>query len=244
MTQSVSITTALALVPGETATSLTDQDWTIAVHRANWMHRQIEKSSEDIASLEQRRWMTAIVLGGLLSRMKANSPHGSWNSLFAKNDTCVVFDIRTAQRYMKLHKEVLKRAKRLKDVDITLIESGQRDERTLAEISKLSSAETLRQAYIDFGVTKPSKSSDKQDPFGGHRNETGGPRKEDRPEVSPAERLDAECQAADEALSALCTDLARFQAQGRLPLVSHQKLQAAKTLLANIIEDITTLNHK
>lgn len=59
---------------------------------------------------------------------------------------------------MKLHREVLKRAKKLGTVDVALIESGRRDARTLEEIGKLSDADSLRQAYFDFGVVSAPKS--------------------------------------------------------------------------------------
>lgn len=59
---------------------------------------------------------------------------------------------------MKLHREVLKRARKLGTVDVALIESGRRDARTLEEIGKLSDADSLRQAYFDFGVVTPPKS--------------------------------------------------------------------------------------
>lgn len=135
----------------------TNRDWEIAIVRANALHGQIAGLSKQIQVLEQQRWMTAAVLGGLLIRMKEASQYGEWKSLFTKNDTRVVFDQRTAQRYMKLHREVLKRARKLGTVDIALIESGRRDARTLEEIGKLSDADSLRQAYFDFGVVAAPK---------------------------------------------------------------------------------------
>ena len=136
----------------------TNRDWEIAIVRANALHGQITGLTGQIQTLEQKRWMTAVVLGGLLARMKAAAQHGEWKALFTKNDTCVVFDKRTAQRYMKLYREVLKRARKLGTVDVALIESGRRDARTLEEIGKLSDADSLRQAYFDFGVVTPPKS--------------------------------------------------------------------------------------
>lgn len=137
----------------------TNRDWEIAIVRANALHGQITGLTNQIQTLEQKRWMTAVVLGGLLARMKAAAQHGEWKALFAKNDTCVVFDQRTAQRYMKLYREVLKRARKLGTVDVALIESGRRDARTLEEIGKLSDADSLRQAYFDFGVVAAPKNT-------------------------------------------------------------------------------------
>ena len=76
----------------------TNRDWEIAIVRANALHGQITGLTGQIQTLEQKRWMTAVVLGGLLARMKAAAQHGEWKALFTKNDTCVVFDKRTAQR--------------------------------------------------------------------------------------------------------------------------------------------------
>lgn len=135
----------------------TNRDWEIAIVRANALHGQITGLTGQIQILEQKRWMTAVVLGGLLARMKAAAQHGEWKALFGKSDTCVTFEYRTAARYMKLHREVLKRAKKLGTVDVALIESGRRDARTLEEISKLSDADSLRQAYFDFGVVAVPK---------------------------------------------------------------------------------------
>lgn len=142
----------------------TNRDWEIAIVRANALHGQITGLTGQIQTLEQKRWMTAVVLGGLLARMKAAAQHGEWKALFTKNDTCVVFDKRTAQRYMKLYREVLKRARKLGTVDVALIESGRRDARTLEEIGKLSDADSLRQAYFDFGVVTPPNLTDSRHP--------------------------------------------------------------------------------
>ena len=73
----------------------TNRDWEIAIVRANALHGQITGLTGQIQTLEQKRWMTAVVLGGLLARMKAAAQHGEWKALFTKNDTCVVFDKRT-----------------------------------------------------------------------------------------------------------------------------------------------------
>lgn len=240
--------TALALVPGATATPLTDQDWTIAVHRANWMHKQCQGMDDQRITLEKRYWMTAVMLGALLTKMKASCQHGEWGKLFTTNDKNpnservqnFHFSQATGNLYSKIYKGAVKKARKLKGIDIALIETAERNERTYEEISKLSDATSIREALQDLS---PSPARKKQDPFGGKRNENGGPRKEDQPEVSPAERLDAERKAADDAISEICTNLARFQAQGRLPLVSAQKLAAAKTLLSNIIEDILNIKY-
>ena len=70
----------------------TNRDWEIAIVRANALHGQITGLTGQIQTLEQKRWMTAVVLGGLLARMKAAAQHGEWKALFTKNDTCVVFE--------------------------------------------------------------------------------------------------------------------------------------------------------
>ena len=97
----------------------TNRDWEIAIVRANALHGQITGLTNQIQNLEQKRWMTAVVLGGLLGRMKSASQHGDFQKLFnskkdsPKSESWFVFDKRTAQKYMKLHREVLKRARKL-----------------------------------------------------------------------------------------------------------------------------------
>lgn len=147
----------IQIMPQQEAAVTTNRDWEIAIVRANALHGQIAGLTGQIQALEQKRWMTAVVLGGLLTRMKAVAQHGEWKALFGKSDTCVTFEYRTAARYMKLYREVLKRAKKLGTVDVALIESGRRDARTLEEIGKLSNADSLRQAYFDFGVVAAPK---------------------------------------------------------------------------------------
>mgnify|MGYP005873391011 CR=1 FL=1 len=153
----------IQIMPQQEAAVTINRDWEIAIVRANALHSQIAGLTGQIQILEQKRWMTAVVLGGLLGRMKSASQHGDFQKLFnskkdsPKSESWFVFDKRTAQKYMKLHREVLKRAKKLGTVDVALIESGRRDARTLEEIGKLSDADSLRQAYFDFGVVAPPK---------------------------------------------------------------------------------------
>lgn len=135
------------------------RDWEIAIVRANALHGQITGLTGQIQALEQKRWMTAVVLGGLLSRMKSASQHGEWGKLFSNgnHDSHFKFSKRTGDKYASLYREVLKRARKLGTVDVALIESGRRDARTLEEIGKLSDADSLRQAYFDFGVVAAPK---------------------------------------------------------------------------------------
>lgn len=148
----------LQCLPGQEVT-VTNRDWDVAIVRANALHGQIAGLTGQIQALEQKRWMTAVVLGGLLSRMKSAAQHGEWGKLFSNgnHDSHFKFSKRTGDKYVSLHREVLKRAKNLGTVDVGLIESCKRDARTLAEISKLSDAESLRQAYFDFGVVAAPK---------------------------------------------------------------------------------------
>lgn len=152
--------TALMVLPQSEAGVTTNRDWEVAIVRANALHGQITGLSGQIQDLEQKRWMTAVVLGGLLARMKAAAQHGEWGKLFNPNsNNCANFNFgqREANKVMKLYREVLKRAKKLGTVDVALIESGRRDARTLEEIGKLSDADSLRQAYFDFGVVAAPK---------------------------------------------------------------------------------------
>ena len=215
----------------------TNRDWEIAIVRANALHGQITGLTNQIQTLEQKRWMTAVVLGGLLARMKAAAQHGEWKALFAKNDTCVVFDQRTAQRYMKLYREVLKRARKLGTVDVALIESGRRDARTLEEIGKLSDADSLRQAYFDFGVVTPPKShgtSTIDDNRG-----TGKP----QPIADPEEALPARQKSACDEFARIMVDLEAMLDTGRLPLVSQEALAEGKDILNSTLRIINALTN-
>lgn len=170
----------IQIIPqGEVAT--TNRDWEIAIVRTNALHGQITGLTNQIQTLEQKRWMTAVVLGGLLARMKAAAQHGEWGKLFGKTETCFRFDARTGRNYMKLYREVLKRARKLGTVDVALIESGRRDARTLKEIGKLSDADSLRQAYFDFGVVTPPKSHG----FQASGNPDGRPAREKETDPEP-----------------------------------------------------------
>ena len=187
--------------------------------------------------------MTAVVLGGLLGRMKSASQHGDFQKLFnskkdsPKSESWFVFDKRTAQKYMKLHREVLKRARKLGTVDVALIESGRRDARTLEEIGKLSDADSLRQAYFDFGVVTPPKShgpSTIDDNRG-----TGKP----QPIADPEEALAARQKSACDEFARIMVDLEAMLDTGRLPLVSQEALAEGKDILNNALRIINALTN-
>lgn len=226
----------IQIIPqGEVAT--TNRDWEIAVVRANALHGQITGLTNQIQTLEQKRWMTAVVLGGLLARMKAAAQHGDWGKLFGKTETCFRFDARTGRNYMKLHREVLKRAKKLGTVDVALIESGRRDARTLEEIGKLSDADSLRQAYFDFGVIIPPKShgpSTIDDNRG-----TGKP----QPIADPEEALAARQKSACDEFARIMVDLEAMLDTGRLPLVNQDALAEGKDILNNALRIINALTN-
>lgn len=225
------------VLPQSEAVVTTNRDWEIAIVRANALHGQITGLTNQIQTLEQKRWMTAVVLGGLLARMKEASQHGEWKALFGKSDTCVTFEYRTAARYMKLHREVLKRAKKLGTVDVALIESGRRDARTLEEIGKLSDADSLRQAYFDFGVVSAPKShgtSTIEDNRG-----VGKP----QPVLSPDEAMAIRQQAAHDEFARIIIDLRAMLDTGRLPLVDLPALQEGKDILTSALRIINTLTN-
>lgn len=71
----------IQITPQNEAVATTNRDWEIAVVRANALHGQITGLTGQIQTLEQKRWMTAVVLGGLLTRMKSASQHGEWGKL-------------------------------------------------------------------------------------------------------------------------------------------------------------------
>lgn len=221
----------LQCLPGQEVT-VTNRDWDVAIVRANALHGQIAGLTGQIQILEQQRWMTATVLGGLLIRLKDASQHGEWKALFTKNDTRVVFDQRTAQRYMKLYREVLKRAKNLGTVDVGLIESCKRDARTLAEIGKLSDAESLRQAYFDFGVSTAQKSHG----FKESGNPAGRPAEEK--ETDPEAELAEARKLAAYAKNKLCQDLSEFCDLGRHALLAKDDLAALEIVLRSTLDQV------
>lgn len=160
-------TSTLAPVPPAT---LTTEQWHTAIAQANTLHTQISDLTTQITTLEQKRWLTAVLLGALLTRMKDASGHGEWQKLFPKRNhdsqfnlrdskkrTCALFSHASAKRYMKLYREVLRRAQTLGTINITPLTNGTLtlDDHTTAELTKLSDATTLRQAYLDFGIISP-----------------------------------------------------------------------------------------
>lgn len=224
----------IQIIPqGEVTT--TNRDWEIAIVRANALHGQIAGLTGQIQTLEQKRWMTAVVLGGLLTRMKAAAQHGEWGKLFKSNsNNCANFNFgqREANKVMKLHREVLKRAKKLGTVDVALIESGRRDARTLEEIGKLSDADSLRQAYFDFGVVTPPKSHG----FQASGNPDGRPAREK--ETNPEAELAEARKLATYAKNKLCQDLSEFCDLGRHALLDKDDLAALEIVLRSTLDQV------
>ena len=213
----------------------TNRDWEIAIVRANALHGQITGLTGQIQTLEQKRWMTAVVLGGLLARMKAAAQHGEWGKLFKSNYAHVrnlTFTQSNAVRYMKLYREVLKRARKLGTVDVALIESGRRDTRTLEEIGKLSDADSLRQAYFDFGVVTPPKSHG----FQASGNPDGRPAREK--ETNPEAELAEARKLAAYAKNKLCQDLSEFCDLGRHALLDKDDLAALEIVLRSTLDQV------
>lgn len=181
-------TSTLAPVPPAT---LTTEQWHTAIAQANTLHTQISDLTTQITTLEQKRWLTAVLLGALLTRMKDASGHGEWQKLFPKRNhdsqfnlrdskkrTCALFSHASAKRYMKLYREVLRRAQTLGTINITPLTNGTLtlDDHTTAELTKLSDATTLRQAYLDFGIISPPPPkhlgfTTSGNPLGRHPNE-------------------------------------------------------------------------
>lgn len=133
---------------------------------------------------------------------------------------------------MKLHREVLKRARKLGTVDVALIESGRRDARTLEEIGKLSDADSLRQAYFDFGVVSPPKTHGFKD----SGNPAGRPigEKETDPEAELAEARKLATYAKDK----LCQGLSEFCDLGRHALLDKDDLTALEIVLRSTLDQI------
>ena len=138
---------------------------------------------------------------------------------------------------MKLHREVLKRAKKLGTVDVELIESGRRDARTLEEISKLSDADSLRQAYFDFGVVSAPKSHGTSTII--DNRGVGKP----QPIADPEEALAARQKSACDEFARIMVDLEAMLDTGRLPLVNQQALAEGKDILNSTLRIINALTN-
>ncbi|MCM0685395.1 hypothetical protein [Akkermansia massiliensis] len=224
----------IQIVSQNETVATTNRDWEIAIVRANALHGQIAGLTGQIQALEQKRWMTAAVLGGLLTRMKAAAQHGEWGKLFSNgnHDSHFKFSKRTGDKYVSLYREVLKRAKKLGTVDVALIESGRRDARTLEEIGKLSDADSLRQAYFDFGVVSAPKSHG----FKESGNPAGRPagEKETDPEAELAEAR----KLATYAKNKLCQDLSEFCDLGRHALLDKDDLAALEIVLRSTLDQV------
>lgn len=133
---------------------------------------------------------------------------------------------------MKLYREVLKRARKLGTVDVALIESGRRDARTLEEIGKLSDADSLRQAYFDFGVVTPPKSHG----FQASGNPDGRPAREK--ETNPEAELAEARKLAAYAKNKLCQDLSEFCDLGRHALLDKDDLTALEIVLRSTLDQV------
>lgn len=224
----------IQLLSQSKAVTTTNRDWDVAVVRANALHGQITGLTGQIQELEQKRWMTAVVLGGLLARMKAAAQHGEWGKLFSNgnHDSHFKFSKRTGDKYASLYRGVLKRAKKLGTVDVALIESGRRDARTLEEIGKLSDADSLRQAYFDFGVVRAPKPHG----FKESGNPAGRPAGEKEPD--PEAELAEARKLATYAKNKLCQDLSEFCDLGRHALLGKDDLAALEIVLRSTLDQV------
>lgn len=239
----------LMLVDQPEEISVTTRDWDVAVHKANALHGQIIHAGDEIERIERQRWMTAVALGALLTRMKDASAHGQWSKIFSSNSAHVqnlVFTQNTAGRYMKLYKEVLKRAKRIKDdsVDVALIEAGNRDAKTYAEIAKLSDADTLRQAYVDFNVIRDRSTSAVSTQFTGSGNPAGRPKKDTLESTDPEAEAEEARQLATYASSEIIRELMTFVDQGRHALLATSDMNALESALRHATRELHTVRTK
>ena len=162
-------------------------DW---VSEANALHARCEGLKERMQAIGAELWQHAVRLGGLLEERKRSLPHGAWGKLFKANSAHVQnlkFSQDTARRYMKLYKEAAKRAGKLEGAEtaerMRLMCSEGADDGELVEVlGRISTAETLRQAYFDFGVIEPPQ--DKNKTILNNRNTKGGPGKKEGTEAA------------------------------------------------------------
>lgn len=158
--------TALLTTPVTTPAVTADQIPTI-----NRLHTEATACAEEARAKANTATQMAIIIGLKLSALKAATPHGQWESLFAggmkrvgKAKTTHVshlleFNIRTAQRYIAVATEIVSRrltpeqAQALQHIAscATLTPA---DSTFLEEVTP---AETLRQLYLEMGIIKPTK---------------------------------------------------------------------------------------
>lgn len=104
--------------------------------------------------------------------------------------------------------------------------------RTLEEIGKLSDADSLRQAYFDFGVVTPPKSHG----FQASGNPDGRPAREK--ETDPEAELAEARKLATYAKNKLCQDLSEFCDLGRHALLDKDDLAALEIVLRSTLDQV------
>ena len=132
----------------------------------NRMYSEIQNLAETARETAEKACRFAVVLGVILLEIKARTPHGGWQELFAKKgktDTVSVFGFtsKTAVRYMKLAEGALARPGLPATSKKNILALGSAPPSELSDdlhgdLKKATRGETLRQAYLDLGIIRAS----------------------------------------------------------------------------------------
>ncbi len=157
--------TALLTTPSSVALAKEEQIPTI-----NRLHTEATGLAEEARAKANTATQMAIIIGLKLAALKAATPHGQWEALFAggmkrvksngnHGSHLIDFDRRTASKYIAVATEIVNRrltpeqAQALQHIAsaATLTPA---DSSFLEEVTP---AETLRQLYLEMGIIKPTK---------------------------------------------------------------------------------------
>ena len=141
-----------------TALAITDDE----IAACNELHHAATAEAQTAKAAAERACHLAVLLGLRLRAIKERLPHGQFGQLFdgEKNDTCVAFGLRTAQRYMAAAEGALSRPGLSQAARARLLRAatsdtvGQPGERIQRDLETATAGQTLRQLYLDLGIVR------------------------------------------------------------------------------------------
>lgn len=209
------------------------------IEHCNRLHEMAGRMAEEARTTAERACHYAVVLGLRLKKLKAETPHGGWLSLFsgrhsnsAQIEKCAefAFSADTATRYIRaaegaLHRPGLPAAKRREIEELAAapmlperLESHHHEALDLA-----TRGETLRQLYLDLGVIKASAA----EKGGGGAREKRAPGEDQLPEHEEVFR----------AFVTLCNPLSKRVIRGDLARLRPERLRELQDLFQSYVDD-------
>lgn len=133
----------------------------LAIARINELHAQAEELAQKAKEVASKTIEIAIECGKLLIEQKAKVGHGNWEKWCRDN---LIFDIRTAQRYMGLFRKTREienstNSETLNDSSVSP-KTTQNQNVSFLEIAK---PKNIRQAYIATGILPETPKPDPED---------------------------------------------------------------------------------